>query len=64
MRLLRALLVFIVAAEAIDLFWFDGYYGQAVWRYISQETLQIKSQMGTSGPGIRPPNLSRYWKVQ
>ena len=65
MRLLLSILVLLVAAEAIDIVWFDGYYSQAIFQYISQESKDIESQLTAPGAStfIHPPNLSRHWRI-
>lgn len=65
MRILVFVVILLTVAEVADTVWFDGRYGQAIWRYINHEARQAKNQV-TSIAGsvvIRAPNLSRFWKI-
>lgn len=61
MRVLLAVMILVVAAEAADTFWFGGRYSRALWQDVSESTQQVRSL--SLNHVLPTPNLSHYWKV-
>jgi hypothetical protein len=61
MRLFFTVIIFLAAAEAVDVFWFNGRYSQTLWQEVKHATNQVTSPAGKFV--IPAPNLSRFWKI-
>ena len=65
MRIFVVMAVVLAVSGVVDTVWFDGHYGRTIWQYINHEVGQAENQVTSFvGPvAIRPPNLSRHWKI-